>query len=224
VPLVDPAASKVTLRLLPAPFPGGVQPTIRFHIGDKPVAEVTVPDADPIDLTLAFESDGTVVGGEPFSDVDGGRLDAIEDVPALCGAACLLRRRALEQTGPFDESFFMSYEDADLSFRLRTAGWRIVIAPRSIVRHQHRATGDEWSPRLPYDAERNRLLMLMKNEELPLAAREWARYTARLFRPGETVGDRKRFLHLQGSLLRQLPSVISARRRARARSRRPSLL
>jgi GT2 family glycosyltransferase len=216
VPLVDPAASKVTIRLLPAPFPGGVQPTIRFRIGDRLVAEVTVPDSDPIDLALGFESDGTTpVDGEPFSDADRGQFSVIEDVPALSGAACLLRRNALEQTGSFDESLFMGYEDADLSRRLRESGWSIVTAARSIVRHQHRATGVGWSPRSCYDAERNRLLLLMKNDELPLAVREWARYTARLVRPGETANNRRRLLLVQRSLLRQLPSVVSARWRAR---------
>jgi N-acetylglucosaminyl-diphospho-decaprenol L-rhamnosyltransferase len=62
-----------------------------------------------------------------------------EDVVALCGAAVLLRRKALEDVrvddGLFDESYFMYKEDIDLSFRLRRAGWRTVYDPRLTVLH-----------------------------------------------------------------------------------------
>jgi GT2 family glycosyltransferase len=39
------------------------------------------------------------------------------------GATMLLRREAIEQTGLFDERFFMYCEEIDWSMRIRRAGW-----------------------------------------------------------------------------------------------------
>jgi GT2 family glycosyltransferase len=49
----------------------------------------------------------------------------------------LLRREALEQVGLFDdETFFMYWEDSDLGFRLRQAGWKLAVAEKSHVWHK----------------------------------------------------------------------------------------
>ena len=53
----------------------------------------------------------------------------------LVGASLLLRRRALDEAGHFDERFFLYWEDADLCFRLRRCGWGLAVAPDSLVTH-----------------------------------------------------------------------------------------
>ena len=62
-----------------------------------------------------------------------------EDVPALCGAALLARRTALEHVAPdgevFDERFFMFKEDVDLSYRLKAAGWRLLFVSSLVAHH-----------------------------------------------------------------------------------------
>jgi GT2 family glycosyltransferase len=55
----------------------------------------------------------------------------------ICGASVLLRCAALIEVGLFDEkTFFMYWEDADLSFRLYKAGWRLAVASDSRVWHK----------------------------------------------------------------------------------------
>jgi GT2 family glycosyltransferase len=54
----------------------------------------------------------------------------------LTGASLLLRRQSLEEVGVLDEGFFMYWEDADLCFRLRNAGWRLAVACNSHVWHK----------------------------------------------------------------------------------------
>ncbi|MCB2189969.1 MAG: glycosyltransferase family 2 protein [Deltaproteobacteria bacterium] len=54
----------------------------------------------------------------------------------LCGASLLLRAQALKQVGLLDPGFPLYWEDADLSLRLRGAGWRLAVAPESVVEHQ----------------------------------------------------------------------------------------
>ncbi|MCC6455285.1 MAG: glycosyltransferase family 2 protein [Caldilineaceae bacterium] len=64
-----------------------------------------------------------------------------QEVDWLVGAALLARRAALEAvrqpgaTGPFDETFFMYYEETDLCYRLKQAGWQIVYVPEATVVH-----------------------------------------------------------------------------------------
>jgi N-acetylglucosaminyl-diphospho-decaprenol L-rhamnosyltransferase len=72
--------------------------------------------------------------------LDDGRYDGpAERVPALCGAAMLCRRTALEDVAPdgevFDESFFMYKEDIDLSYRLRDADWTLLYSPDVVAGH-----------------------------------------------------------------------------------------
>ncbi len=59
----------------------------------------------------------------------------------ISGASVLLRRAALEDVGLFDQStFFMYWEDTDLGFRLRRAGWQLAVAHDSRVWHKQSAS------------------------------------------------------------------------------------
>ena len=49
----------------------------------------------------------------------------------LDGAAMLVRREAFERVSGFEERYFLYYEDADLTFRMRQAGWGIAVEPRA---------------------------------------------------------------------------------------------
>ncbi|MBF0256898.1 MAG: glycosyltransferase family 2 protein, partial [Gammaproteobacteria bacterium] len=75
-------------------------------------------------------------------------------VPALSGGLALLRREALERVGGlFDPGFFMYYEDSDLFWRLRQAGYRLEYEPRAEASHRYEhhpgklALMDEAAPR-----------------------------------------------------------------------------
>jgi len=55
--------------------------------------------------------------------------DSVRDAEFLVGAVLLLRRRAFEEVGGFDPSFFMFNEEVDLCYRLHERGWRVVFFP-----------------------------------------------------------------------------------------------
>jgi GT2 family glycosyltransferase len=61
--------------------------------------------------------------------------DAERDVDWVSGACFLVRRSAYEQTGGFDESYFMYQEETDWQRRLRDCGWAIVFTPEARVTH-----------------------------------------------------------------------------------------
>jgi N-acetylglucosaminyl-diphospho-decaprenol L-rhamnosyltransferase len=53
----------------------------------------------------------------------------------LSGAAVWLRRTALDDVGGWDERYFMYFEDVDLCWRLRRAGWGVQYEPAGGVVH-----------------------------------------------------------------------------------------
>lgn len=67
----------------------------------------------------------------------------------VSGASMLLRREAIEQVGMFDtQTFFMYWEDSDLGFRLRQAGWQLAVAEKSRVWHKLSASLGQGSRQL----------------------------------------------------------------------------
>ena len=60
----------------------------------------------------------------------------------LAGTALVVRRAALDGVGGrLDDVFFMYWEDADLSARLRKAGWDVAPFPKGYIRHLGGASG-----------------------------------------------------------------------------------
>ena len=56
-------------------------------------------------------------------------------------ASCLmLRRETLEQVGAFDEDFSMFFNDVDLCYRIKQAGWKIYFHPDARVIHHKGAS------------------------------------------------------------------------------------
>lgn len=71
-----------------------------------------------------------------------GRGTSVSDLPrepyavfAPPGASPLLRREVVLGLGGYAERFFVYYEDVDLAFRARLAGYRAVVVPTAIVEH-----------------------------------------------------------------------------------------
>ncbi len=87
---------------------------------------------------------------------------AVEDtepfpVGAVSGAAFAMKRPLFDQLNGFEESFFIYYEDTDLSLRLNYLGLRCVVVPTSIVWHNYHAN---FHADKVYYLERNRYLSL----------------------------------------------------------------
>lgn len=63
---------------------------------------------------------------------------SVAEVDWGLGAAMLVRKRALPGAMPFDERFFLYFEDVDLCLRLHRAGWKVIYNPAAVMTHQHR--------------------------------------------------------------------------------------
>lgn len=64
----------------------------------------------------------------------------------VSGTCMLVRRRAFEAVGGFDEAYFMYVEDVDLCWRLHAHGWRVAYEPAAEVTHEIGVS----SRRVPY--------------------------------------------------------------------------
>jgi N-acetylglucosaminyl-diphospho-decaprenol L-rhamnosyltransferase len=61
------------------------------------------------------------------------------DVEWATAACLMIRRRAFDQIGGFDERYFLYFEDVDLCVRLRAAGFRVRYDPTVRLHHDYRA-------------------------------------------------------------------------------------
>ena len=67
--------------------------------------------------------------------------DENNEVDVLAGAFIMTKREVLEQTGSFDETFFMYAEDIDLSYRIQKAGYKnFYFAESSIIHFKGEST------------------------------------------------------------------------------------
>ena len=103
---------------------------------------------------------------------DRGQYDQPENIFAVCGAAVLFRREALEKARIdgeyFDEDFFAYYDDLDLCWRLQLLGFECGYNPSAVAFHVRGGSGTnskffQKSPFMQRMTLRNRYFMLIKN-------------------------------------------------------------
>lgn len=57
------------------------------------------------------------------------------EVDQPMGSCLVLRRRALDEVGVFDPQFRIFFNEVDLCYRLKQAGWSIYFIPQAAIRH-----------------------------------------------------------------------------------------
>lgn len=108
-----------------------------------------------------FFPSGTNIGA--YRNADPQQLpDEVFDTTYASGAAVAVPTSLLQGHGLFPD-FFAYYEDVDLSWRLRRANYRIVVAPKSRVRHLGSATSGRNRPLFEWYAARNRIFLFRRN-------------------------------------------------------------
>ncbi len=144
-PLVSSLADEADL--------GAVQPMLVFP--DDPTR------VNSLGVEVGADGAGVDIGiGDPVSAVD----RRARDIEAFTGGAVAFRRDFLDDTGGFDERYFLYYEDVDLARRGARLGWRCRCVPTSVVMHRKGASTEALGDRLVYLRERNRLWSAFRNE------------------------------------------------------------
>jgi len=76
------------------------------------------------------------------------------------GAAMLIRREVVEQTGGFDKDFFIYYEEVDFCLKVRDLGFKLVFVPESHIWHKVGSTArNSWTA---YHWNRSKMLLYRK--------------------------------------------------------------
>jgi len=145
---------------------------------------------------------------------DGKDWEEPRPVFGACGGAAVYRRGMLEDVGFFDDDFFMTYEDVDLSFRAQLRGYTCWFVPKAIVYHRYRATMISFPARQVYFSQRNIEFVYLKNMPLTLLIRSLP--LRLLYEAGSAIyffkmGAGKAFLAAKYDALRQLPAVLRKR-------------
>ncbi|TCP49255.1 GT2 family glycosyltransferase [Tamaricihabitans halophyticus] len=132
--------------------------------------------------SLLRRPDGAVQSAGVRLTADGHGADATQappdgDVFGFCGGAVLLRTAALADVPGVAGEFFCYYEDTDLSWQLRLAGWAIRAVPAEVV-HAHGSTTAIGSRQFHRWNERNRLLTLLRCAPAGVAVTQLVRFIA----------------------------------------------
>lgn len=89
--------------------------------------------------------------------------DKMEHVFGACAGAALYRKKMLDETGFFDEDFFLVHEDTDLNFRAQLAGWKAIYVPSAVVYHKVGSSIGHMSDTAVYYTLRNSEFVRIKN-------------------------------------------------------------
>lgn len=116
-----------------------------------------------------FDSTGDFysIWGMPFprgrNQTDNGQYDKPEEIFSAPAAATLYRTAMFEEIGIFDEKFFAYFEDVDISFRARLAGWKVRYEPKAEVYHHVNATSSKLGSFSRYHSVKNFFMLYIKN-------------------------------------------------------------
>ena len=151
---------------------GAVQPLIYFHhdrtliwnagsrynkwLGVTKTIGYNKKDAQH---TYRYQNQGDTKNNQP-----------IQNIAWITGCAFMVRTEVLKKVGLLYEPFFIYYEDVDLSFRIKNAGYDLGYVPASVIYHiagmSHKSskkTAEGYvSPKVHYLNARNHIWLLKK--------------------------------------------------------------
>lgn len=92
---------------------------------------------------------------EPLANYPDQELQPIKGYSSGC--SFITTDEVLEKIGGYDEEYYMYHDDLEMSWRLKLAGYKIMMAPKSIMYHKYEFAR---SVRMLYYMERNRFLAI----------------------------------------------------------------
>lgn len=96
-------------------------------------------------------------------EVDTGQYDGVSETPFVTGCSLMIKRSVIEKIGQLDDAFYLYLEDLDYGLRAKSAGFRLVYYPSSVIWHVNAgSSGGAGSSIHDYYITRNRLLVGMR--------------------------------------------------------------
>ncbi len=94
---------------------------------------------------------------------DRGQYDHDYETPYAHGAAMMVPMRVIKEIGLMSYIFFLYYEEADWSYRIRRAGYKIFYVHNSLVFHKESISVGKLSTLKIYYLNRNRIVFMRRN-------------------------------------------------------------
>ena len=176
-------------------------------------------------LGIRLNSNGEVeiIGA---GEVDRGQFEEMRYVFGVSAGASLYRKKMFEEIGLFDETFFASYEDVDLSFRAQLAGYKALYVPKAIAYHMVGKTIKRRRYFPTYLNNRNKILFFWKNIPDEILRKYfsrifWSKSSLFLKRVLFNFYKLRTYYFLKGTLAAylRLPHLLKERKRVRATRR-----
>ena len=196
--------------------PGWLRPLITALDSDSTLGAVQpkllIAGSDParvnsVGVKVGADAAGIDIG---YREPDGPEFADDRSIDSFTGGAVVFRSKFLEDTGGFDESYFLYYEDVDLARRGSALGWTYRCVPASRVWHRVSASTSHLGDRARYLQERNRLRYAFRFGDSSMVRRAlWLSIRRLRWRP--------RAAHARALLagLALAPGAFVARRRSR---------
>ncbi|MCH7640858.1 glycosyltransferase family 2 protein [Patescibacteria group bacterium] len=99
-------------------------------------------------------------------EVDRGQHDEVRETDFTTGCCVIFPERVLKSVGLYDKRYFAYLEDADLSQRIREAGWKVLYSPNAHLWHKVAQSSGIGSDLNDYFLTRNRMLFGMRYASL----------------------------------------------------------
>lgn len=110
--------------------------------------------------------------GGRFGDRSAGASAERDPSPGAAAYRCSMLAEVALETGPFDAGFFAYFEDVDLGWRARLAGFEARYVPDAVVFHEEHSSAVRQAPGfLERQCRRNRVATLLKNASWRFLAR-----------------------------------------------------
>jgi len=71
-----------------------------------------------------------------YDEKDNGQFSKVFEITFASGASFITRRELIEKIGLFDPKYFFYHDDCDFGWRVRLAGYKIVVVPSSVIYHK----------------------------------------------------------------------------------------
>jgi GT2 family glycosyltransferase len=162
--------------------------------------------------------DGLLASGGAFKRHHGASIELAPEsaeVFGVCGAACLMPKGVFDELGGFDEDFFASHEDVDLSYRARLLGYRCRYVADAVVRHHGSATIGRINGFGIFHGQRNMEWLYVKNTPLSLLLTTLPSHVIYMCAAGlhfARLGAFAPFMRAKLAALRGLPKALRKRR------------
>ncbi len=155
--------------------PGWIEPVIELMTNDKRIAACQ-PKMHAYNDKNSFEYAGAAGGfldrhgyafcrGRFFDELerDSGQYDQDIEIAWASGAAMFVKADVYHKLGGLDADYFAHFEEIDLCWRIKNAGYSIYCCTKSVVYHVGGGSLPKGNPRKTYLNYRNNLSTLVKN-------------------------------------------------------------